>query len=398
MKSNIHNKRLFVNTIILSLCLLLLPIEGFGQRGARKEIKIPDIKGYVTLKCDFHMHTVFSDGTVWPTIRPQEAWREGLDVISITDHIEYQPHKNDIPTQHERPYDIALPTAKNLNILLIKGTEITRDTPPGHHNAIFVSEIDSLEKDDFYDVLKAADDQGSFIFYNHPGWKHPEGKAEWFEFQETIFNNGQLYGIEVVNGRHYCPLAHQWCIDKKLTLIGNTDAHRPIQNDYNFERGEHRTMTLVFAKQRTEKAVKDALFARRTAVWWKNNIIGDEKYLRPLFNESIEIVNPKVTVEGRGGAAVQIHNSSDIDFELVMDGENDLVTVPADITLWSDRTVLLTLRKKAAKAGDDGSKAEVYGRKKITIPFQVKNLMVEPNNGLREDISITVNFEEQVKQ
>ena len=397
MKSNIHNKRLFVNTIILSLCLLLLPIEGFGQRGARKEIKIPDIKGYVTLKCDFHMHTVFSDGNVWPTIRPQEAWREGLDVISITDHIEYQPHKNDIPTQHERPYDIALPTAKNLNILLIKGTEITRDTPPGHHNAIFVSEIDSLEKDDFYDVLKAADDQGSFIFYNHPGWKHPEGKAEWFEFQETIFNKGQLYGIEVVNGRHYCPLAHQWCIDKKLTIIGNTDVHNPIHDNYDLERGEQRTLTLVFAKKRSEKAVKDALFARRTAAWWGNNIIGDEKYLRPLFNESIEIINPKITVKGRGVVPVQIHNSSDIDFELELDSENDLVTIPGNITLHADRTVMLALRKKPPKADDDGKTVEVYGRKKITIPFRVKNLMVEPNTGLREDISITVNFEEPVK-
>ena len=54
----------------------------------RNEISIPGIDGYQTLKCDFHIHTVFSDGSVWPNIRVEEAWREGLDAIAMTDHIE----------------------------------------------------------------------------------------------------------------------------------------------------------------------------------------------------------------------------------------------------------------------------------------------------------------------
>jgi hypothetical protein len=49
----------------------------------RGKSSIPDVKGYKTLKCDFHQHTVFSDGQVWPGVRVQEAWREGLDVIAI---------------------------------------------------------------------------------------------------------------------------------------------------------------------------------------------------------------------------------------------------------------------------------------------------------------------------
>ena len=28
------------------------------------------------------MHTVFSDGTVWPTVRVTEAWEEGLDAMA----------------------------------------------------------------------------------------------------------------------------------------------------------------------------------------------------------------------------------------------------------------------------------------------------------------------------
>ena len=47
---------------------------------------VPDIPGYVTLKCDFHTHTVFSDGNVWPTIRVQEAFKEGTGC-----HFNYRP-------------------------------------------------------------------------------------------------------------------------------------------------------------------------------------------------------------------------------------------------------------------------------------------------------------------
>ena len=49
------------------------------QQSGRKTINVPDLLGYQTLKCDFHMHTVFSDGSVWPTVRVDEIWEDGLD-------------------------------------------------------------------------------------------------------------------------------------------------------------------------------------------------------------------------------------------------------------------------------------------------------------------------------
>jgi hypothetical protein len=137
------------------LTVLVLLLQGsilFAQ--ARQEIRIPDIMGYRTLKCDFHMHTVFSDGLVWPTVRVEEAWREGLDAISITDHIEYQPHKDDIPKNLNRPYAIALPRAKERGILLVQGAEITRDTPPGHFNALFINDAGPLDTNDLLDAAR----------------------------------------------------------------------------------------------------------------------------------------------------------------------------------------------------------------------------------------------------
>ena len=78
----------------------------------RTEVNFPDIEGYTTLKCDFHMHTAFSDGHVWPNVRVWEAWRTGLDAIAITDHLEYLPRADDLGRNRNRPHEIALPEAE----------------------------------------------------------------------------------------------------------------------------------------------------------------------------------------------------------------------------------------------------------------------------------------------
>ena len=76
---------------------IALPL--FSQE--KGKIVISDLKGYVTLKCDFHIHTVFSDGTVWPTVRVDEAYREGLDAIAITDHLENRRYLREIESVSE---------------------------------------------------------------------------------------------------------------------------------------------------------------------------------------------------------------------------------------------------------------------------------------------------------
>ena len=142
------------------LFISLAGVVGASNR-YRKAVRIPDIPGYKTLKCDFHIHTVFSDGSVWPDIRSEEAWREGLNAIAITDHIEYQPHQEDLPTNHDRSFEIAKPHGDRLHILVIKGSEITKSMPPGHLNAIFLEDVAAVEREDWRDAVKAAIDQGA---------------------------------------------------------------------------------------------------------------------------------------------------------------------------------------------------------------------------------------------
>ena len=53
-------RKFFITLFILSLNL------NAHDSGLSRKIEFPDIKGYQTLVCDLHMHSVFSDGSVWP--------------------------------------------------------------------------------------------------------------------------------------------------------------------------------------------------------------------------------------------------------------------------------------------------------------------------------------------
>ena len=125
----------------------IMRMNEFAYPSKRVNLTIPDVKGFQVLKCDFHMHTVFTDGHVWPNVRVQEAWKEGLDVISYTEHMEYNPHSADVKVDHDRSHNLAVDLAKENNIVLVKGTEVTRQTPPGHFNALFIEDASKLVAD-----------------------------------------------------------------------------------------------------------------------------------------------------------------------------------------------------------------------------------------------------------
>jgi hypothetical protein len=351
--------------LIVSMFFLLVHLSPAVLIGAevRDEIELPDILGYKTLKCDFHMHTVFSDGLVWPTVRVEEAWAEGLDVIAISDHIEHQPHAKgirDVPTNHNRPYEIAQERAKEMNILLIKAAEITRDTPPGHFNALFLKDIEPLDIEDFNDVMKRANDQAGFVFWNHPGWI-PEARG-WFDIHTKLYKNKWLHGIEVANGRSYYPEAHQWCLEKNLTMLGNSDIHDPARDWANTEL-KHRTITLVFAKEKNPNALKDALEKGRTAVWYKNQLIGPKKYLDAIFKASVRVGKPyHREVEY---VWLEIENNSDADIEM----ERTAALGPSELLLEANSTTILEVEV------DNNAK-------QVQLSYVVKNFLIAPGQGL----------------
>ena len=374
--------------IVLLVLSALLPLMGASPLSAqdlrvRREVRIPDIPGYRTLKCDLHIHTVFSDGTVWPNIRSEEAWREGLDAIAITDHIEYQPHAEDLPTKHDRAYEIAKPHGDQLTVTVIRGSEVTRDMPPGHLNAIFLRTSEPLDTKAWRDALEAANEQDAFIFWNHPGWtgQQPDGVAKWYPEHGALVDRGLLHGIEVVNSRSYYPEAHRWALEKDLAILGNSDIHAPLNLDYAVHDGDHRPMTLVFAKDASPKAIREALFARRTAAYSGKLLIGKEEFIRPIFEASIEILTPAVTAKQGGQAWVQIRNDSDIRYELKREGSAEGVSGPEDVVLSANRTSLVGIR-----VGKDTEPGVV----RLELPYTVDNLLLEPGAGLPYELVVEV--------
>jgi hypothetical protein len=321
------NNRFLVIPLFLAFTLSLsaqnlnrIQLGDYEREVGRRVLHIPDLPGYHTLKGDFHIHTVFSDGRVWPDVRVQEAWKEGLDVIAITDHIEYRPHKDYIRGDHNVSSDIAQSMATELNIILIKGTEITRSMPPGHFNALFLEDVNPLDNDDPMAQIEAAAGQGAFVVWNHPGWDAQQPDTTlWWNFHASILEKGWLHGVEVGNSGEWYPVVVDWCRDKKLTAFANSDIHQPVDLQYDLSIPySHRPMTLLFAKDRSEEGVKEALFSRRTLAFTGEQLMGPQELILDLFRASVKVHPPYLSKESRGKKMVyrELENPTDLTFVL----------------------------------------------------------------------------------
>ena len=352
-----------------------------------RAIQFPDTEKYLTLTVDLHTHSVFSDGHVWPKIRVAEALRDGLDALAITEHLEYQPHRADIPhPDRNRAYDDAKAAAQNSELIVIRGSEITRNAPAGHVNAVFLDDANKLLKVDnppansgdvsgyaaaamqwpAQKAIEAANAQQAFLFWNHPWWtrQQRDGITRINAFHADNAKNGLLHGIEIANGSTYSEEAFQVALDHGLALIGVSDVHDLIDWDYQPHKGGHRPVTLVFTKEKSATAIQQALFANRTVVWFKNLLIGREEQLLPLLKASLGIsklnYRPETSV-----AEVTVTNASDADFDLRYVGDYTFMFSADRIRIPAHDTVTLLI--KPGRTLDS-----------LDLEFIVENALVAP--------------------
>lgn len=355
-------------SLLLSLSSSLAVAHGIAEPPAggpgERAIEFPDPVGFQTLVVDLHTHTVFSDGHVWPRTRVEEAQRDGLDALAITDHLEWQPHRADIPhPDRNRSYDEAVASLGDADLIVIRGSEITREPPAGHINAVFITDANALLRPPtepvdlndaraYYDAVgtwpaqeavQIANAQGAFVFWNHPYWtrQKPDGIARINAFHRDNAKAGLLHGIEVANGQDYSEEAFQIALDYDLAMIGVSDVHNLVDWDYQPYAGGHRPVTLVFTTERSAAALRDALFERRTVVWFKNLLIGRPGQLEPLLAACLSVTGdgyqPDTTV-----ATVTIANDSDARFLLAnrsdytFMGQADLLEIPPHGSLTLD--------------------------------------------------------------
>lgn len=297
------------NQKFIFLLLAAIPIWISAQE--KPFFKSPD--GLSLISTDLHIHTTFSDGSVWPNIRVEEALKEGLDLISITDHLEYQPHLKDLPNpDRNRSFHIAEDTAKKSKLTVIRGAEITRSMPPGHINAVFIQDANKLLfTDNPLAGIEEANLQKGFVFWNHPNWDahRKDGVAKLDPVHLELIERKLLHGIEVVNFNTISEEAIEIALENGLTMLGTSDIHKLTTWDFDIPQGGHRPMTFVLSQDNSPQEIKKALFAGKTVVWFKELIIAKEKHLLQLVKDNLSASSPSYDGD-KLIAKVTLHNYS----------------------------------------------------------------------------------------
>ena len=337
-------KRLLLVLGLASLCATAVAQRNpdvmflYKHEAKRAEIILPQVNGYNIYKADLHTHTVFSDGGVTPKIRVQEAYQDGLDIVALTDHIEYRTNeeaflrategyhkrlpkaknhlihrepadKDGILADLNLPYELSKKYAKRYDIMVIPGVEITRHPDQyGHFNALFVKDANKVYDPDPAQSFRNAKAQGALIMHNHPGWRRTT--TDKSEFLVKAYGEKLIDGIEIINGYGAAPKLINRCREENLFVGAGTDLHGSSNYGDNL-----RPCTFIFAKERTEEAIKDALKAGRSLAYSAKNVMGDKQLLADLFNASI--VAKVVSVSSDGEQTISLTNMSSIPYHIV---------------------------------------------------------------------------------
>lgn len=383
-------RKLLASVLVLAI---LAPAPAMAHDGpdiaTARKINFPKLKdGRSVLAVDLHTHSVFSDGMVWPSVRVEEAKRDGLFALAVSEHLEYQPKAADIPhPDRNRSYQVAAEAAKvkpdatgadKQPLIVINGSEITKLViQPGHMNAVFITDANKLlpkaglaPADAAREQLKEANAQGGFTFWNHPYWtsQTPNGVATLDPVHAEFIKSGLLHGIEVANGADMSDEAFKIALDNNLTILGTSDIHGLIDWDYDLEHGGHRTATLVLTKNETADGLKAALKAGDTVAIYNDNLIGKkanvEAVVRGTLKMKVGEALPKTTVQG-----VSIINDSPVDYMLENMGPEGAYDEGHVFTVKSGSTFTLLIK-------------DVPDPRKLSLNFKVLNTYVAPREHL----------------
>ena len=320
------------------------------NKEVRKEIILPQVRGLNIYKADLHTHTIFSDAHVTPEYRVQEAWRDGLDVIAITEHIEYRGYEQTMidflsgylpagtkavntnlldkgPEQGGIQVDMNLPTrlaqkaAERYGIVVVPGVEISR-TPEkiGHYNAIFTKDNNAIYHPDCYESFRRAKAQGALVVHNHPGWRRTS--MEIGPFEQKAYNEGLIDGIEAFNSPDLYPLAIERAKKYGFFLIGATDAHISTHRDY-LAHTPVRNMTMIFAKDKSLESLREALLDKRAIAYGFGTLSGEESLLKDLFKASVQTRLERT--DAAGVRTVAITNTTSLSYTLRINGDNPFI-------------------------------------------------------------------------
>lgn len=264
----------------------------------RKVFTLPVVNGYNIYLADLHTHSVYSDGSVLPKFRIAEAWQDGLDIIAITEHIEYRPAekafyeylKKYTAVEYNKEKGINIPMVdlntavnvsategENYDILVIPGSEITRNgTTVGHFNALFTTDNNLIYDEDPVQAIRNAKAQGALVMHNHPGWR--KTSLDFTETEKIAYEEGLIDGVEVMNSSEFYPGIIDRVQERGLFIAANSDIHGATAVDYRLT-GSDRPMTLILARDKSMESIREALESNRTIALGYGELCGEEGLL-----------------------------------------------------------------------------------------------------------------------
>ena len=319
----------------------------------RTEFIIPNLDGYNGYKADLHTHTTYSDGSVGMSGRLEDAWKDGLDVMAVTEHLEYrasepdmvkwmrgyvkrgakaenyyitrykvQPERKDIHTDFQYPVEHAIREAKPYDITIIPGIEITREPIAyGHFNALFTTDNNAIHAPTCEQAIRNAKAQGAIIMHNHPGWRRKS--MEMHEWDRMVYDEKLIDGIEVMNTAEFYPKAITRALKYNLFMSSNSDIHGVTER---VDGQTRRNMTFIYAKDKSLASLREALEAHRTIAYSFGTIAGEETLLRKFVKAALEV--REAGADRKGKMQYVVKNNTSVEFLVHFEGGNPIVVAP----------------------------------------------------------------------
>ena len=310
----------------------------------RKVFTLPVVNGYNIYLADLHTHSAYSDGSVLPKFRIAEAWQDGLDIIAITEHIEYRPAekafyeylKKYTAVEYNKEKGINIPMVdlntavnvaategENYDILVIPGSEITRNgTTVGHFNALFTTDNNLIYDEDPVQAIRNAKAQGALVMHNHPGWR--KTSLDFTDTEKIAYEEGLIDGVEVMNSSEFYPGIIDRVQERGLFIAANSDIHGATAVDYRLT-GSDRPMTLILARDKSMESIREALESNRTIALGYGELCGEEGLLAELFKASITFDELNVTEKNK---VLQLTNKTSIPYLIQLEGKNPVHIEP----------------------------------------------------------------------
>jgi len=272
-------------TLSILLFAILALLGSTSLAAYQQRFDFPNVGPYLVLRCDFHMHTVNSDGRLTTRDRVEESKELGYDAIAITDH------------GTTRAYRVAKYIGDQLGLIVIRGHET--GIKGGEHYVVLGVDssyvpIDSHrwarkkgEETIFYqDAMTDVAKHGGLIIWAHPHtglnectiWGTQQGIVVGVELKNDVVGEG--WNTEKSHGTNWYPKAFEWAMEYNWAVLACTDAHS--------KRKDNPAVTLVFATERTDKAVLEAIRNRRTVAWFDGMLWGRKELLSQLMSAMVK--------------------------------------------------------------------------------------------------------------